>query len=87
MNKENIVKLREEKADGNNLYEFDNELYDKKLEEYKKKIDNNDYKFEDTILNLGLVARRLMDDKEEKYRIAGEIIYNSMYGNLEKEVE
>lgn len=87
MNDDNIVKLKEEREDGNNLYEFDNELYDKKVEEYKKKIDNNDYKFKDTILNLGLVARRLMDDKEEKYRIAGQFIYNSMYGDLKKEVE
>lgn len=80
----NIVKLKEEREDGNNLFEFDNELYDKKVEEYKRKIDNNDYKFEDTILNLGLVARRLMDDKEEKYRIVGKFIYNQMYGDLKK---
>ena len=83
---QNILKLVEEREDKNNLYEFDDELYDKKVQEYKNKIDNGDFEFEDTILNLGLVARRLMNDKEEKYRIAGEVIYNQMYGNLEQKI-
>lgn len=79
----NILKLKEERPDGNHLFEFDNELYDKKVKEYKNKIDNGDFKFNDTILNIGLVAKRLMDDKEEKYRIAGKIIYDQLYGNVE----
>ena len=82
MIEQNILKLVEEREDKNNLYEFDDELYDKKVQEYKNKIDNGDFEFEDTILNLGLVARRLMNDKEEKYRTVGEYIYNQMYGNL-----
>lgn len=87
MNNENILKLKKERKDGNHLWEIDSKLFDKKIEEYKRKIDNADYKFEDTILNLGLIALRLKEDKEEKYKIAGEIIYNQMYGHLEKENE
>lgn len=85
MKNENILKLKEERKDGNHLWEIDHELFNKKMEEYKRKIDNNDYNFKDTILNLGLISKRLMEEKEEKYRIAGEIIYNKLYGQLKEE--
>ena len=84
MNDENILTLKRERKDGNHLWEIDYELFNKKIEEYKRKIDNNDYNFKDTILNLGLISKKLMEEKEEKYRIAGEIIYNKLYGHLER---
>lgn len=88
MNKEleqaNILKLKEEKDDGNHLYEFDYELYDRRYNEYKKQIDEGNFIFNDTILNIGLIAKRLMKDDEEKYRVAGEIIYNILFGNVEE---
>ena len=76
---DNILKLKKEMLCNDNLYEIDYELLNKKVEEYKKKVDNNDFKFKDTILNLGLIAHELMKEKEEKYKVAGKIIYDTLY--------
>lgn len=85
MEVDNILKIKEYKEDNNHIWELDNELYDKKYEEYKKQIDNEDYKFNDTILNMSLIFRRMKDDKDEKYRLAGNILYNMLYKNIEED--
>ena len=59
INEMNIVKLKEIRPDHNNLYEIDRELFNEKVKEYKKKIDNGDYEFEDTILNMTLIYQRI----------------------------
>ena len=85
INEMNIVKLKEIRPDHNNLYEIDRELFNEKVKEYKKKIDNGDYEFEDTILNMTLIFQELSEDKEEKYRNAGKIMLDAMFKNIDKE--
>lgn len=85
INKINILKIEENYEEPNNpIYKFDNELFDKKYKEYKNQIDKGNYIFNDTYMNIGLIAHRLMQDEEEKYRIAGKCIYDAMFGHLEE---
>lgn len=77
----NIVKtIPNEKEPNNPLFYFDTDLLEEKIKEYKKVVDDGTYKIQDTIMNMALVSRKLMEEKEDKYKQFGEYIQKQLYG-------
>ena len=77
----NIVKaIPNETEPDNPLLYFDTDLLDKKIKEYKKVVDDGTYKIQDTLMNMMLVSRKLMEEKEDKYKQFGEYIQKRLYG-------
>lgn len=77
----NIVKtIPNEKEPNNPLFYFDTDLLEEKIKEYKKVVDNGTYKVQDTFMNMALVSRKLMEEKEDKYKQFGEYIQKQLYG-------
>lgn len=77
----NIVKtIPNEKEPNNPLFYFDADLLEEKIKEYKKVVDDGTYKIQDTLMNMMLVSRKLMEEKEDKYKQFGEYIQKRLYG-------
>ena len=77
----NIVKtIPNETEPDNPLFYFDTDLLEEKIKEYKKVVDNGTYKIQDTFMNMALVSRKLMKEKEDKYKQFGEYIQKQLYG-------
>lgn len=77
----NIVKtIPNETEPDNPLFYFDTDLLEEKIKEYKKVVDDGTYKIQDTVMNMALVSRKLMEEKEDKYKQFGEYIQKQLYG-------
>lgn len=77
----NIVKIIPNETEPDNpLLYFDTDLLDEKIKEYKKVVDDGTYKIQDTLMNMMLVSRKLMEEKEDKYKQFGEYIQKQLHG-------